>query len=202
MFEPDSKGFPMTTTELPHFDGDPFEQIAGILEHLMETRQPSFTWAQIGQMHTLGRNEIPQLLAELAFELEGFDLFPADELAIAVEQAWTEAEFPARLLDKETWHNLFTQCGYIHDGTSRERPTESIQLYRGATPDTKAGASWTDNIEKAQWFARRPILFGKGEVYTASVEPARLFAYFNESRGESEYVIDTDDLEITEYTNN
>lgn len=191
----------MTTTKLPQFSGDPESQIEDIISHLEGKQEPT-SWADITAMHTLGRNAVPALLVDLLDADHGLGLYlDLSTLGDALEEAWTGAEFPERTLDRALWAKIFGWSGYIVDTTPRERPAEPLTLFRGAKPDAKAGMAWTGSLEQAQWFANRPMQFGEGKVYTATVEPERLFAHFPESRGEDEYVIDTDNLEITEYTN-
>lgn len=202
MFEPDSKGSPMTTATTPKFYGNAEAQIEDIIEHVGKMGDP-VPWSEIMAIHTLGRNHIPALLVDLLDKDMGMGMYlDMSTIGEALEDAWTGAEFPERVVERGLWVTMFGWSGYIVDSTPRERPTESLTLYRGAKPDAKAGMAWTGSLEKAQWFANRPMQFGKGKVFTATVEPERLFAHFPESRGEDEYVIDTDDLKITEYADN
>ena len=192
----------MTTATTPKFYGNTETQIEDIIEHVGKMGNP-VPWSEITAMSTLGRNHVPALLVDLLGKDMGMGIYlDMNTLGEALEDAWTGAEFPERTVERELWITMFGWSGYIVDTTARERPAEPLTLYRGAKPDAKAGMAWTGSLEQAQWFANRPLQSGEGKVYTATVEPERLLAHFPESRGEDEYVIDSEDLEITEYTNN
>lgn len=49
--------------------------------------------------------------------------------------------------------------------------------------------SWTDDLERAQWFADRDLGKGAGRVYVCNAPPAALLAFIS-GRGEAEYVLD------------
>ncbi len=158
------------------------------------------TWRELLHLTGVspGRNELPVLLADLCYE--GWFVFRPDELAPAIEDAWTGSEFPLRQVEMAFWLELFEETGFIYNTVSDEaaRPREPITLYRGATQDAAAGMSWTDRVEEAQWFADRfPHLVCK--VWTAQVEPSRLLAHFHDpgkSRGEWEWVVDSHGLTV------
>jgi hypothetical protein len=149
------------------------------------------TWKEVKSMHSLGRNDFPAILSYV------FDYLDQTSRGEALEAAWVGSEYPTFQLSKEEWVTMFHAFGYTVDGTSRERPTESVTLYRGATPECKHGMSWTDNLDIAARFASGDLL-GRdpGFVFTAEVEPGRLYAHFHEGRGESEFVIETDGLDV------
>lgn len=130
--------------------------------------------------------------------------------------AWTMCEFPEANFDSYGWHFVFRMIRGDGDGpvtdidaedwdemTRRERalllPTEPVRLYRGAVTSRSAGMAWTGDRDRAEWFARRwdGLSEERGAVYTALVEPERVYARFT-GRREDEYVIDTIDLAITE----
>jgi hypothetical protein len=53
--------------------------------------------------------------------------------------------------------------------------------------------SWTQDVEKAQWFAARTSLFygePTGMVFTATVDPTWVLGAINGGRGEAEIVVD------------
>lgn len=190
----------MTTAITPKFYGNAESQIEEIVEYVGTMGDP-VPWSEITALHTLGRNHIPALLVDLLDKDRGMGIYlDMSTICEALEDAWTGAEFPERIVERELWVTMFGWSGYIVDSMPRERPTEALTLYRGAKPDAKSGMAWTGNLKQAQWFADRPMQYGEGKVYTAIVEPERLFAHFPESRGEDEYVIDTDGLDIAEYT--
>jgi len=143
----------------------------------------------------LGRNHGPALLGDL--EAEGLLTPPA--AAAHVGAVWSMAEYPDRYLDHDTWRELFRLAGYTVDGVPAERPVEPLTLYRGSVPERRANWSWSDRLDVAQRYAagglgRRP----PGVVWQATVEPWRLLARNAgpDSRDESEYVVDTEELQI------
>lgn len=143
----------------------------------------------------LGRNSAPALMISLACD----GLLTSEAAAYAVPMAWSVVEFPNRALDEEDWRYLFELAGYTDDGRPGTRPVESVNLYRGAVPDHRAGWSWTDDRPLAEWFAARLFNHGEGRVWSARVEPWRLYARISDQRpGESEYVVDTSGLTILE----
>ena len=66
---------------------------------------------------------------------------------------------------------------------------EQITVYRGVGISRKEkGLSWTQNIEKAKWFANRFNRKGRtGYVVTASISKDEILAYFGR-RGEEEII--------------
>lgn len=139
-----------------------------------------------------GRNELPGILID-AFRRDEFaeDL---PELAVAIEDAWTGCEFPARSLDLWEWVELFDAVGYLENGKRSQRPDVIPTLYR-ATVVGSVGMSWTDSREQAEWFHARNRRYGfEGEILTlAEVAPVDVLAHFHApgvSRGEQEWVID------------
>lgn len=182
----------MTTQTAPtRFTGSAEEQIEAILDYVQLAGR-DVNWTEVMSMHSLGRNDFPTLLTYV------FDYLEPTTRGEALEAAWVSSEYPTFQLSKEEWVTMFDAFGYTVDGTSRERPTESLTLYRGATTEYKQGMSWTDKQEIASKFASGDLLGrGAGVVFTAKVEPERLYAYFHEGRRESEFVIETDGLEIT-----
>lgn len=70
---------------------------------------------------------------------------------------------------------------------------DTFTIYRGAEPRHRKGLSWTIDREKAEWFARRFQRGGK--VYSATARKVDVIAYFD-CRGESEIVIDPEELKI------
>lgn len=149
-------------------------------------------------MSRVGRNSSPALVADLHNEI---GLEP-EVAAAVVPGAWCAAEFPLRQLDTETWLYLFEVAGYTDDGKPAQRPQQVPTLYRGAHPSHRAGWSWTEDRELAQWFADRPFTRGEGVVYAAAnVAPSRLLARITQQRrGESEFVVNTRGLTVGEAT--
>lgn len=149
-----------------------------------------------------GRNELPGILADVWASLS-----PAD-LAEALGDAWTGAEWPEQHLTPESWVMLFDTVGYLVDGETRERADdlpEVVTLYRGAIPGRREGMSWTTRLETAQWFAHRfdGIRLGGapaevGQVWRIDIPRDYVLARFNH-RGESEHVVDVSEFDPSEY---
>lgn len=138
--------------------------------------------------YALGRNEGPALL---------FDLYHSGYLNISaypsvVADVWSMAEFPEPDFDlPETWRDLFEEAGYTHDGQRASRPSAPITLYRGCHHERRFGMAWTDDLERAHWFADRDLGHGTGRVYVHRAGPLELLAFTDASnRGEREYVLD------------
>lgn len=145
-----------------------------------------------------GRNDLPVALA-MAVLVDGV-LKDVEEIRTGVEDAWTSAEWPVRLLSTELWQMLFHKTGFIEDGKAAT-PPESITLYRGCVEGRERGMSWTDNLERAQWFGSRfRGNFGAEAVYTVTVPGSALLAHFPTRRNEHEWVVDPDALEDIEVT--
>jgi hypothetical protein len=154
-----------------------------------------------------------------------YTLIMADAVAAEREPewitwAWTKPEFPNLNLGTEPWLALFNRVGYVTDWDEPEpgevddegeeiepppaKPTKPVILYRGVDYTLRGprevalasrGMAWTDDLDRARWFAKR---FGGGIVVTAKVNPKRVLARFI-GRGESEYVIDTNRLQIRQH---
>lgn len=135
----------------------------------------------------LDRNEGPALL---------FDLYHAGAIDIGyypsvVADVWSMAEFPERHFEMpDTWRDLFEAAGYTHDGQPAPRPTAPVTVYRGCDHERRFGMAWTDDLERAQWFADRNLGKGTGQVYVHRAVPSELLAFIDASnRHEREYVL-------------
>lgn len=145
-------------------------------------------------LNRVGRLNGPALI----FDLRLGRIIGTEILARLIGGVWSGAEYPDQAIPLDTWLTFFSEAGYTVDGQPAERPSEPIQLYRGTVPARRRDMSWTDSIETATTFAYgglrgRP----EGRVYCASVEPWRLLAR-NNDRTESEYVVNTHDLVVSE----
>ncbi len=167
------------------------------------------SWSEVSAR--LGRNDMPYALA-MAVLVNG-EMTDADDIAQGVTDAWCSAEWPAQALDASIWWNLFdhavaSPCDYLHDGVARDReelPGPEVTLYRGAIEDHRYGMSWTDNLERATWFANRfnGMSGGAvGKVWQVTVDADVILARFQERRGEDEFVLDPhliEDYAVEEY---
>jgi hypothetical protein len=91
----------------------------------------------------------------------------------------------------------FDRCGYLVNGHPAPRPVEPVTLYRGATPARARGMSWTDDRDRAEWFARR--FDDSARVWTATLKPHDLLARIHApdgGRGEHEYVVRADTARV------
>ncbi len=144
----------------------------------------------------LGRNSFPALV----WYLNLLRPLRPEVAAVVVPSAWSCAEFPNRQLRGTQWRLLFDIAGYTVDGVPSPRPTSALRLWRGAHPKYRRGWSWTDDRDRAQWFAaRNALLTGPDDevVWVADVQPDRLLARITEHRRESEYVVDARGLKVT-----
>lgn len=154
------------------------------------------TWNELASR--LGRNDLPEALAY------NFEKLTAVELADAVCEAWSGAEYPERLLTQGVWMAMFDRADYVIDGKPADRETlpDWVTVYRGAIPDRRDGMAWTGDINTARWFANRftGILPGDktGRVYKLTVAREFVLARIT-GRNEDEYIIDTQDLDEVEW---
>jgi len=117
---------------------------------------------------------------------------------VVVPLVWSMVEHPLLALETDTWRELFSFAGYTFNGRRRVKPRTPRLLYRGADEAHRAGWSWTEDRQQAQWFADRTIHPTPGRVWQAVVEPARLLARITSTRqGEREWVVDTEGLDIS-----
>ncbi len=149
-------------------------------------------WQYEQRQRRLGRNDLPDLLAEM---WEEGSLDDPEDLAEAVSDAWTSADLPLRALARHEWVGLFRELGYTVDGRRRPelRPTTPLTLFRAATRyDLRTpGLSWTPDLNLARFFQqyntrymRQPLL-----LLRTRAEPHHFLARFHEARSEDEYLI-------------
>lgn len=168
--------------------------VTEVVNHFAEHGEPDAN--ELGTaLLRLGRNDGPALLYDLLME----GLLTADALVPHIGNVWNAAEYPDRHLSHDVWRELFQFAGYTRNGRAEAPPAKPLTLYRGSVPERRADWSWTDRLDIATGYAqgtkaRRPV----GQVWQATVEPWRLLARNEgpENRDESEYVVDTEGLEI------
>ncbi len=143
-----------------------------------------------------GRNHGPALL----YAAHTLCVINAAVIGRYVGSVWSSVEFPDRTLEWDEWREFFNIAGYRVDGIKAEPPTQPIRLYRAATPAHRYGHSWTEDIAVARTF----LTVGARDIFnptlwSAEVEPWRLLARIVDERpGESQYVVDTEDLNLVE----
>ena len=148
------------------------------------------TWMRL--IHRLGRNDLPDVLM-----LHWHDLEP-EELAYAISDAWSAAEYPEQYHRTTDWKMLMRHVGYTVDGVPADRPSRPLRLWRGATLEGSRGMAWSTSRETAEWFRDRLNYFGlDGRLWTAEVTPRRMLMACND-RDEHEVVINTSGLTIVE----
>lgn len=137
----------------------------------------------------------PQRIAGLARAMYAVE--PSD-VAILFAWAWTNSEslFMEKLNVQSLVHFIHEHdvAHLMMDPKERVRldalkAKKNVTLYRGAAKHNVKGFSWTTNLEKARWFARRNALDGKPLLVTATFAAEDLIAYFGD-RGEFEVVVD------------
>lgn len=150
----------------------------------------SGVWARISGR--AGRNDYPFLLAT-AVLMDG-TLTDVDEIAEALAEAWTSAEYPESSVEQIVWQTIFGLTGFVEDGKRMAVPvTAPLTLYRGAVDKRKTGMSWTADLEKARWFAGRfAKAFGTGQVWQITVDPESILGHFADRR-EDEWVLAMDE---------
>lgn len=112
-----------------------------------------------------------------------------DGLRTQILKVWGSAEFPAQL-GIDPWLEMFGATGYVADGD--EPPEWPITAYRGSQLGQPEGFSWTWDLEKARWFARRLTQAGiEGAVYAITLRQEDVLASLNgpDGRGECELVV-------------
>lgn len=161
------------------------------------------TWSEVSAR--LGRNDLPEALAMNV--LVYGTLTDSDEIAKGIAHAWTSAEWPGRYMEGQMWKMLWEYAVEIgeeflnDDGerVSTDTLPVTITLYRGCTPDYRAGMSWTTDRKRAEWFANRlAVAVGEGTVYQLEAPAEWVLARFD-GRGEAEYVLDPEMLDTFEH---
>lgn len=149
-------------------------------------------WEREKYERMVARNDFPALLDELADDISAEGL---DELAIALEEAWTMADLPLLALPRRRWIELFQHVGFLADSVRHEasRPRTPLTLFRAATAHDRRtpGLSWSPDIEKARFFQDYNRRFTPYPLFlfSAEVEPHQMLARFHQSRGEDEYLV-------------
>ncbi|MFE3522225.1 hypothetical protein ACFXOD_11625 [Streptomyces sp. NPDC059161] len=141
-----------------------------------------------------GRNSGPGHLASTYSD----NKVTAQTATALIGHIWSNAEFPDRHLDRDTWRWLFKAAGFTVDGTPAERPAVPVRLWRGSVPERRTDWSWSTERAVAERYAFGNLNYRPpGRLYTVLAPPAALLCA-NTGRGEAEYVIDTDGLGIHE----
>ncbi|WP_406507649.1 hypothetical protein [Streptomyces sp. NBC_00212] len=141
-----------------------------------------------------GRNSGPGHLAEAVSDGK----ITNETVAALIGRVWSSAEFPDRHLDRDSWRWLFGLAGFTVDGKPAPRPTKPIVLWRGTVPERRTDWSWSTDRAVSERYASGGLNYRPpGRLYTVLAPPAALLCA-NTERGEAEYVIDTQGLDIRE----
>lgn len=160
---------------------------------------PIMSWEDLSAR--AARNEKPAiLLTAIAMDV----LTDPQQIRIGLEDAWTTCEWPGRAANYDVWRYVFDVAGadgkYLHDQELRDVSLlpATLTLYRAAIEGHELGLSWTTSFERAHWFATRigAIAGRRHQIFEIDAPRELVLAYFHETRGESEYVIDTGDLAV------
>jgi hypothetical protein len=132
-----------------------------------------------------GRNAGPSLLFDWWYS----GRLTTEDLRAVIGDVWVSAEWPAAALGQRQWIEFFRIAGFVADD-SRPPPTEPMKVYRASTWGRRRGMSWTEDRERAQWFANRWTARGRTAlVFETWVEPKAVLALLGD-RGEAEVVVD------------
>jgi hypothetical protein len=121
-----------------------------------------------------------------------------DSLRELLPVAWQDTEQPSA--NVAAWLRLFRKAGYVSDG--EEVLSGELTIYRGiGVPEATPGISWSLDIDRARWFARRSELAlrvqsgssREATLYSARVDADQVLAFFN-ARNEREVVVDPKSL--------
>lgn len=146
-------------------------------------------WVRVSQR--IPRNDLPALLVDVSLG------FFEHEMAIAVRDAWTRAEYPVDSVPQWWWIEILDFIGFTRNGELADRPTGVQTLYRGGASWDRM--SWTPDRELAEWFRDR--VPGR-RLWVAEVEPAHVLAIYDDVRvdergREVEYVVDPSGITAT-----
>ncbi|MFJ3856132.1 hypothetical protein ACIPRL_07895 [Streptomyces sp. NPDC090085] len=140
-----------------------------------------------------GRVNGPRVLAEAWFG----DVLSFDALSGVVGSVWSTAEYPDVSLDRDEWREMFAAAGFTVDGERAELPEGPVELWRGSVPDRRDDWSWSTEREIAEKYARGKFRRPPGRLYRV-LAPSSALLCFNSGRGESEYVVDVEGLDVVE----
>jgi hypothetical protein len=117
-----------------------------------------------------------------------------DSLGEALLNAWSEREWPEKVLGRTRWTQLFRSVGF-QSRPKRPHPTSPIELYRGSSWSRRRSMAWTTDIAVAQRFAARwdESDGGPGLVFAITAEPSAILAMIDDG-GEHEVVVDAGKL--------
>jgi hypothetical protein len=139
-----------------------------------------------------GRAEAPQCLYCAWHD----HLLTLEVLPFVIGSVWSVAEYPQDSLPRRFWLEMFRAADYTAGSRPAQRPPASVILWRGCQLGRQRRMSWTSDRAIAERFATAGIR-GRlpGVVYRTEAKPSALLCA-NESRNESEVVVDPRELVI------
>ena len=164
-------------------------ELAGQVSALVTGEPIGREWlrAKLDQVHYILKPRVMGRLHEL-------DVLSPQAYLLTLH-AWVGSGFPNRALPHAMWREMFRRSGYTHDGFDRPQPTRPKRLYRGSSYEDRLNWSWTPDRELAAMYAQPSNVRPGGSVWVAKVEGWRLLGYSKET---TEYVVDTEGLEVRE----
>ncbi len=135
----------------------------------------------------LDRNEGPRILHDAWAAGEISDL----DLRALIPDTWLFMDWPERVIGAAAWTRMYRAVGFLSVPYGLLAPAEPMTLYRGASPELKAGMSWTEDVDRADQFRQRHSWYAATAIYRTVVAPGAVLAFI-ERRGESppEVVVD------------
>ncbi len=95
------------------------------------------------------------------------------------------------IVGQREWVSMFRTAGFVTDDEKyRPFPTEPLTVYRGTTWGGRRGMSWTEDRERAGWFAGRwnPTAL----VFEVRIDPAAVLARLGVPGGRDEHEVVVD----------
>ncbi len=131
--------------------------------------------------------------AESPTELGRF--FTPEQLRQLIGDWWTQIEYPSQIaLRQPQVLDLFRAAGFVANPADVAQPTEVLTVYRGVQGEgSPRGLSWTTELDRAVWFARRWPFLPLGTVWAAEVPPKHVLGIFH-NREEAEVVVNPRNL--------
>ena len=159
------------------------------------------TWERLSAR--AGRNDLPVILADSVLGENGYQgvSLPLAEIPHAIGHTWPLAEWPQAALGLDVWLFLFgvlPDDQYIDEDrlADTDRLPEYLHLYRGCAAGREMGMAWTEDRDRAVWFATRfGSRWGEPMLLETNVPRELVLAKFHAGRGEAEWVIDVTCLE-------
>lgn len=161
-----------------------------VLQRIGRDRHPLSRDELESERRLAGRNYGPAILLT-AWMGKRID---TDTLAAVIGDVWSSAEFPMDYLRQADWLEMFRAAGYTSEG--EPATPKPVRLYRGAPYTYRRRWSWTDDLDRAKWFATKYRRL-PGRVWVLDAPAESLLCYVGGYRQEREYVVNTKGLKIT-----